>query len=170
MHRRGRRVAPSPTLDLSTAGSDRFAAVAGAAALCAPGESAIAICAGTAVTVECVRAEDDRWIWLGGAIAPGPTLLRRSLPDHTAALPLVGWPEGTPSPAGSTTPQAMQAGLAGLYAGGVAELVRRAARALPGSSLVLATGGWASWLAEHTDVVDRVEPTLILDGVRELVR
>ena len=164
------RVTPSPTLDLSTAGSDRFAAVAGAAACAEPGRSAVAVCAGTAVTVECVRAEGDRWVWLGGAIAPGPTLLRRSLPDHTAALPLVDWPEGVPSATGSTTPQAMQAGLAGLYAGGVAELVARAVRALPDVPLVLATGGWATWLATHTDAIDRVEPTLILDGVRELVR
>ena len=164
------RVTPSPTLDLSMAGSDRFAAVAGAVALSAPGRSVIAVCAGTAVTVEGVRAEGDRWVWLGGAIAPGPTLLRRSLSDHTAALPLVDWPEGTPPATGPTTPEAMQAGLAGLFAGGVAELVARAARALPGSPLVLATGGWASWLAEHAGVVDRVEPTLILDGVRELVR
>ena len=163
------RVTPSPALDLSTAGADRFAAAAGAAALAAPGQSAVVVCAGTAVTVECVRAEGDRWVWLGGAIAPGPTLLRRSLPDHTAALPLVDWPEGTPAPTGRTTPLAMQAGLAGLYAGGVAELVSRAARELPDAPLVLATGGWAPWLAEHTRAVDRVEPTLILDGVRELV-
>ena len=162
------RVIPSPSLELATAGSDRFAAVAGAARLAEPGQSVVVVCAGTAVTVESARADAERWTWLGGVIAPGPTLLRHSLPDHTAALPLVDWPEGLPAPVGQTTPEAMQNGLAGLFAGGVRELVTRAARALPGTPLIVATGGWAPWLAEHTDVVATVEPTLILDGVREL--
>ena len=34
--------------------------------------------------------------------------------------------------------------------------------------LVIATGGWAGWLAERIPEVDRVEPTLVLDGVRIL--
>jgi len=164
------RVVPSIDLELATAGSDRFAAAAGATRLVEPGQSAVVVCAGTAVTVESVRADGLRWIWQGGVIAPGPTLLRHSLPDHTAALPLVDWPEGATSSFGHTTPEAMQNGLAGLFAGGVSELVRRAMAALPGSPLVVATGGWSSWLAEHTDLVSHVEPTLILDGVRELTR
>jgi type III pantothenate kinase len=130
----------------------------------------VVICAGTAVTVESVRANGTGWIWEGGVIAPGPDLLRRSLPDHTAALPLVDWPDGPVAPFGHTTPEAMQAGLSGLFAGGVAELVRRAADALSGRPLVVATGGWASWLAKHTEFVARIEPTLILDGVRALAQ
>ncbi|MEO0557367.1 MAG: biotin--[acetyl-CoA-carboxylase] ligase [Bacteroidota bacterium] len=161
-------IAPSPDLELATAGSDRFAAAAGATRFLDLGQSAVVVCAGTAVTVERIRATTSGWTWLGGVIAPGPTLLRRSLPDHTAALPLVDWPEGAARSAGRTTPEAMQNGLAGLFAGGVSELVRRAAADLPGSPLVVATGGWAPWLAEHTDAVSHVEPMLILDGVRVL--
>lgn len=161
-------VVPSPDLDLSTTGSDRFAAVAGAARLAEPGQSVVVVCAGTAVTVESVRATNGRWTWEGGIIAPGPDLLRRSLPDYTAALPLVDWPEDTAPPFGRSTSQAMQAGLVGLFAGGVTQLLTRATEALPGSPLVVATGGWARWLAEHTGVVSRIESTLILEGVREL--
>ncbi|GAB5537223.1 MAG: hypothetical protein Rubg2KO_34720 [Rubricoccaceae bacterium] len=162
------RIAPSPDLELATAGSDRFAAAAGATRLVEPGQSAVVVCAGTALTVESVRADGSRWTWLGGVIAPGPTLLRHSLPAHTAALPLVDWPEGTASSVSHTTPVAMQNGLAGLFAGGVSELVRRASAALPSAPLVVATGGWAPWLAEHTNAISYVEPTLILDGVRVL--
>ena len=161
-------VTPSPDLDLSTTGADRFAAVAGAAALAPRGRSVVVVCAGTATTVEGVRALGDRWIWEGGAIAPGPDLLRRSLSDHTAALPLVDWPDGDTPPWGRSTAEAMRSGLAGLYAGGVEALVKSTAGALPGTPLVVATGGWAPWLAEYAGV-GRIEATLILDGVRALV-
>ncbi|WP_412060656.1 type III pantothenate kinase [Rubrivirga sp. IMCC45206] len=146
-----------------TLGADRLAAAVAAHAL-AGGRAVIAVDAGSAVTVEAVSAEPA---YLGGAIAPGPDLLRRSLARDTGQLPDVPWP-ATLAPVGDSTRGAIQAGLGVLFADGVAGLVERTRDALGGDALVVATGGWAEWLAAHTPVVDRVVPTLVLDGVRQL--
>ena len=145
-----------------TLGADRIAAAAAAQAL-ADGRAVVAVDAGTAVTVEALTAEPA---YLGGAILPGPDLLRRALARDTGQLPDVAWAR-PPSPVGRSTTEAIQAGLATLLLDGLAGLVRRTTDVLGGDALVVATGGWAPWLAEHLEI-DRVVPTLVLDGVRQL--
>lgn len=146
-----------------TLGADRLAAAVAAHAL-ADGRPAVALDVGTAVTTEAVSAEPA---YLGGAILPGPDLLRRGLAAGTRQLPEVEWPD-TLAPIGDSTAGAIAAGLAVLVADGVAGLVRRTVGALGGDALVVATGGGAGWLAAHVGGVDRVEPHLVLDGVRLL--
>jgi type III pantothenate kinase len=63
----------------------------------------------------------------------------------------------------------MQAGLGVLYLDGVRGLLARTAAALGTRPFVVATGGWAGWLAERLETIDAVEPHLVLDGVRLLV-
>ncbi|WP_420456455.1 type III pantothenate kinase [Rubrivirga sp.] len=149
----------------ATLGADRLAAAVGAWAL-AEGRPVIALDAGTAITTEVVSAEPA---YLGGAILPGPDLLRRALARDTRQLPDVPWPDVL-APIGTSTVGAIQAGLGALVLGGVAGLVRRTQDALGGGALVVATGGWGSWLAERLPEIDRVEPFLVLDGVRRLAR
>ncbi len=147
----------------ATVGADRLAAAAAAHAF-AQGRAVVALDAGTAITTEAVTAEPA---YLGGAIVPGPDLLRRALARDTGQLPDVPWPEA-PSPIGGSTVEAIQAGLAVLVVDGVAGLLRRTTRALGGDVVVVATGGWAPWLAEHVPEIDRVEPLLVLEGIRLL--
>ena len=147
-----------------TLGADRLAAAVAAHAL-GEGRAVVALDAGTAITTEAVSAEPA---YLGGAILPGPDLLRRALARDTGQLPDVGWTR-PPSVVGTSTAEAIQAGLATLVLDGVAGLVERTVRALGGDAFVVATGGWAPWLAEHLDIIDRVEPTLVLDGIRTLI-
>lgn len=147
----------------ATLGADRLAAAVAAHAL-ADGRTVVALDAGTAITTEAVSAAPA---YLGGAILPGPDLLRRALARDTGQLPDVPWAL-VPSPIGRSTMEAIQAGLTTLVVDGVAGLLRRTTEAVGGDALVVATGGWAPWLAEHLDGIDRVEPMLVLDGVRLL--
>ncbi len=134
------------------------------------GASVIALDAGSAITTEVVSAGKPgrhEPVYLGGAILPGPDLLRRALARDTRQLPDVPWPE-TVSPIGTSTVGAIQAGLGALVLDGVAGLLRRTQAALGGGALVVATGGWGPWLAERLTEVDRVEPHLVLEGVRRI--
>jgi type III pantothenate kinase len=146
-----------------TLGTDRLAAAVAAHAL-AGGRAVIALDAGSAITTEVVSAEPA---YLGGAILPGPDLLRRSLARDTRQLPDVPWPDAPP-PIGASTVGAIQAGLGALLVDGVAGLLARTQAALGGDALVVATGGWGPWLAERIPAIDRVEPSLVLEGVRRL--
>ena len=146
-----------------TLGTDRLAAAVGAHALAA-GRPVVALDAGSAITTEVVTAEPA---YLGGAILPGPDLLRRSLTRDTRQLPDVPWPDAV-APVGDSTVTAIQAGLSALVLDGVAGLLRRTTDALGGDALVVATGGWGPWLAERLPEVDRVEPHLVHDGIRRL--
>ena len=66
-------------------GSDRWAGMIGAHAAF-PGEPLLIATFGTATTLEAVRA-DGRFV--GGLIAPGWSLMMRSLGEHTAQLPVL---------------------------------------------------------------------------------
>ena len=146
-----------------TLGTDRLAAAAAAWDV-SGGRPVVALDAGSAITTEVVTAEPA---FLGGAILPGPDLLRRALVRDTRQLPEVEW-ERPPSPIGGSTAEAIQAGLTTLVLDGVAGLLRRTSEALGTDPLVLATGGWGPWLAERVPQIDRVEPNLVLEGVRLL--
>ncbi len=146
-----------------TLGTDRLAAAVAAHAL-AEGRAVLALDAGTTITTEVVTAEPA---YVGGAILPGPNLLRRSLARDTDQLPDVPWPDVVRA-VGDSSVSAMQAGLGTLVTDGVSGLLRRTLDMLGGDALVVATGGWADWLAAHIDGIDRIEPTLVLDGIRRL--
>ena len=67
----------------STLGSDRWAGLIGAHAAF-PGEPLLIATFGTATTLEALRADG---MFVGGLIAPGWSLMMRSLGEHTAQLP-----------------------------------------------------------------------------------
>lgn len=146
-----------------TLGTDRLAAAVAAHAL-ADGRPVVALDAGSAITTEVVSAEPA---YLGGAILPGPDLLRRALARDTRQLPEVEWTLPASVVGGSTT-EAIQAGLVALVLDGVGGLLHRTLATFGGEPLVVATGGWGPWLAERIDRIDRVEHHLVLDGVRLL--
>jgi len=147
-----------------TLGADRLAAAAGAHALFPDADPLVVLDAGTALTLEVVAGGAYR----GGAIAPGPDLLRRALARGTAQLPEVD-PALPPSPIGSTTREAVQVGVMGGFVGATRGLLAATAAALGTGPFVVATGGWAGFLAAHLPEIGVVEPHLVLQGVAALV-
>ena len=152
-----------------TLGADRLAAAAAAwtehGAAATPPRSVVALDAGTALTLDVVRADG---VFLGGSIGPGPGLLMRALHAGTAQLPDV--PLTLPDrPIGRSTREAIQVGVMGGFLESTRGLLRRLAPALGDAPFVVATGGWGALLAEHLADVHRYDPYLVLRGVRALL-
>jgi type III pantothenate kinase len=118
---------------------------------------------GTAVTWEVVS---DRGEYLGGAIAPGPGVTADALASKTAKLPHVAL-SPPPRVIGKGTVDAIQSGVFYGYLGLVEGVTKRILDEL-GSAKVIATGGFSSNIAKHSDVIDHVEPDLTLHGLRIL--
>lgn len=72
-------------IEPSKLGSDRWAGMIGARAAY-PGEPLLIATLGTATTLDALNAEGH---FVGGLIAPGWTLMMRSLGEHTAQLPVL---------------------------------------------------------------------------------
>ena len=139
---------PDPGLEVacrepSAVGRDRLLGARAALELAAG--NAIVVAVGTAMTVDAVRADRT---FLGGAIAPGPTLLARALSSGTARLPSVEASPGAPA-LGVDTPGALRAGIAVGLRGAARELALRVGEeaGMPGATIVL-TGGARGFLLE----------------------
>lgn len=144
-----------------TLGLDRPAACAGAYRA---GHALVVVDAGTALTLDVVTAGG---VYLGGAIAPGPALLMQSLARGTAQLPEVPL-ERPASPIGRSTVEGLQSGVMGLFVEGVRGLLHQMLATLGPPADVVATGGWASMLAEAIPEIGAVRPSLVLEGVAGL--
>lgn len=108
-----------------TIGRDRLYAALGVWQ--ASGASAIVVDAGTALTVDALRGAADGGVFLGGAIAPGPELLARSLAAGTADLYEVQARADAPA-LGKRTLDALTAGVSVGFRGAAQELIRQVAR------------------------------------------
>jgi type III pantothenate kinase len=120
------------------AGIDRLLdAVAAKKRLC-PGEPAVLIDAGSAVTVDWL---DEEHAFRGGTIFPGLRLMAEALHNYTALLPLVNIVEPLPDVPAQDTIRAMQAGIGHAVAGGIERIAKRlmALSAIPAQ--VFITGG-----------------------------
>ncbi|MFN3598006.1 MAG: type III pantothenate kinase [Rubricoccaceae bacterium] len=153
-----------------TLGADRLAAAAGAwhhwaARDGGPPRPVVVIDAGSAITVDVVAPTPDGPTFLGGAIAPGPDMLRRALAEGAAQLPEVAW-EPPARPIGTTTAEAMQAGLTAFVEGGLERLIAQADEALGQAVRVVATGGHGRRLAERLTRVEAYRPLLVFEGLR----
>jgi type III pantothenate kinase len=119
---------------------------------------------GTATNFDVVDASGA---YLGGAIAPGINLSIEALHQAAARLPRIGI--GRPQAViGRGTVPAMQSGIYWGYVGLIEGLVTRIAREMGGPLKVVATGGLAPLFSEGTQIFDRIEPDLTLDGLRML--
>ncbi len=149
----------------ATLGLDRVCAAVGAAALF-PGQAALVVDAGTAVTLDVVGADGA---FMGGNIAPGLRMRLKALHAFTEALPEVD-PEGALPPFGTDTTTAIRAGVVG---GLLAEIRHCAAEAerLFGARLIVLTGGDAPLLAHYlkTDTpAVSVAETLTAEGLKRI--
>jgi type III pantothenate kinase len=155
-------------------GSDRWAGLIGARAAF-PDEPLLIATFGTATTLEALHA-DGRFT--GGLIAPGWSLMMRSLGTHTAQLPTLTADTATrlldeaaasdAGPFATDTPHALSAGC--LYA--QAGLIERAARELEtawrASIRVVLSGGAADAIAQSLHLPHTRHDSLVLSGLARI--
>src|SRR5579875_3390007 len=121
---------------------------------------------GTSTNFDCVSARGD---FVGGALAPGIEISLDALAARAAQLRKVEL-VAPRSPIGKNTVEALQSGILYGFAGQVDGMVRRLSAALapddPASVQVIATGGLATLVVDHSETVTRYEPELTLIGLR----
>jgi type III pantothenate kinase len=117
---------------------------------------------GTATTFDAISDEGN---YLGGAIAPGINIAADALAQRTAKLPRIDI-AAPPNPIGRNTIHAMQSGLLYGYIELVEGMVKRFRKELGPEMKIVATGGLAELIAQHTDVLEIIDPWLTLDGLR----
>ncbi|MBV8749996.1 MAG: type III pantothenate kinase [Candidatus Eremiobacteraeota bacterium] len=141
-------------------GSDLVAGAIGAVAFI--GAPAIVINYGTATTFGAV---DAGGAYAGVAIATGLQVSLDALVGRTAKLPQVALvaPEAV---IGRDTVTAIQSGLVYGAVGQTEEIVRRMREVLGANARVIASGGMAPVVAAETEVIEMVEPHLVLHGLR----
>jgi len=128
-----------------------------------PNTGAVIVDAGSAVTVDYL---DQRGVFRGGAILPGPRLMAKALHDYTALLPLVEVDANIEVPAASTG-EAMKAGIFCAVQGGIRVLITRLCSETPDSRPgIFLCGGDAPLLGR--DLVPNVGewPLMTLEGLR----
>lgn len=143
-------------------GSDRI--VNAAAAYARYRADLIIVDFGTATTFCAVTKSAE---YLGGVIAPGLGISADALFSRTAKLPKVEIIRPK-TVIGSDTVGGIQSGLLFGYVGLVDGIVRRMERELGHSSVVIATGGLASVIAQETESIQEVRPFLTLEGLELL--
>jgi len=151
-------------------GQDRLAAVEGALSRLRP--PLVVLSVGTCVTAEAVSAAGAL---VAGAIAPGLEAhaagLRSMTPHLRPALEqAVSDLRSGREPAGSgrSTAESLWLGLIAALAGTADRLVALMREQAGARAPVVATGGDAYLVARHSELVERVEPTLVLDGLRAI--
>jgi type III pantothenate kinase len=121
---------------------------------------------GTSTNFDCISARGD---FLGGALAPGIEISLDALAARAAQLRKVEL-VAPRSPIGKNTVESLQSGILYGFAGQVDGMVRRLSAVLepdaPESVQVIATGGLATLVVDHSETVTRYEPELTLVGLR----
>lgn len=144
-------------------GVDRLADVVAANRIRAPGEPAIVIDMGSALTFNLVSSAGA---FVGGAILPGVGMSARALNEFTDALPMVELTELPPA-LGKTTVDSIRSGLFWGTVGAVQTLVAKLTEA--GSAEVFLTGGagpiFAEVLAAESERPPQFVPHLTLAGI-----
>src|SRR5215467_1431298 len=141
-------------------GADRI--VNGVAAFEKFGGPCVVVDLGTATTFDAVSRKGE---YMGGVISPGIGISARALFEHTARLPFVDIRKPT-KVIGSTTVGSIQAGLFFGYLGLVDGILERLINELGPDTKVVATGGLASLIGDHSKYIKNVDDLLTLDGLR----
>jgi len=143
-------------------GADRIANAAAAYHLF-PGPSII-IDMGTATKFEVVSGKGE---FLGGVITPGLRLSADALAGRAAQLRSVPL-EAPPSMIGRNTTHAVQSGFILAYASMIDGVVGRLREELQEETLlrVIGTGGNIHLIADYTRVIEHIDPSLTLTGLR----
>jgi type III pantothenate kinase len=144
----------------SDVGADRI--VDAVAAIEKYGAPCIVVDFGTATTFNAISENRE---YLGGVITPGIMISSEALFARTAKLPPVDI-RRPDKVVGSSTVEAMQAGLYYGYAGLVDGVLERMIDELGNQPRVIATGGLAPLIATASRFIETVDDTLTLQGLR----
>jgi type III pantothenate kinase len=125
-------------------------------------KSLIVVDFGTATTFDYVSARGE---YMGGAIAPGIGISAEALFQRTSKLPRVEIVKPR-QVIGKNTVHSMQSGIFFGYVGLVDEIVRRMKKEVRSKPKVIATGGWASLIANESETIEEVNEFLTLEGLR----
>jgi type III pantothenate kinase len=149
--------------DPSSVGADRICnAVAGFEKYGGP---LVIIDFGTATTFDVISKTGE---YLGGAIAPGLETAAGELHRRAAKLPKIDlhFPKNI---IGKNTVHSMQSGVLYGALDAMETMVRRISREIDDYPTVVATGGFSELMAKHSKMINKHEPTLVLDGIRIIV-
>jgi type III pantothenate kinase len=126
------------------------------------GKSVVVCDFGTATTIDVVNAEGE---FTGGIITPGIKTLADSLFQKTSKLPRIeiAKPEKV---IGNSTVAAIESGIYFGYIGLVEGLLRKIIEESGENPKVVATGGFASIIAEGVKMIEIVDENLMLEGLR----
>ena len=127
-----------------------------------PSEAVAVVDFGTAITVDAVSAKGE---YLGGAIAPGIDTSSTALFAATAQIRRVEL-VAPPAFIGKSTVTSVQSGIIYGTAALVDGLVDGVTDELGGTAQVVATGGFAPTIVAYCNTIERIEPTLTLEGLR----
>jgi type III pantothenate kinase len=126
------------------------------------GAPAIVIAMGTATTFDVL---DHNGNFAGGAIAAGLGTASRALFTRAPRLKQIDYK--TPGRAiGTTSQECLQSGIMLGYAAMVDGMVARIRREMFGEPKIIATGGWAEKVAQSSETIEVVDPTLTLKGIQ----
>jgi type III pantothenate kinase len=154
--------------DPSKVGADRIANAVAAHQMF--GGPVIIVDFGTATTFDVISPKGE---YLGGAIAPGIETSSLNLFSRAAQLFKVSLE--TPRKAiGRSTEESLRSGIIFGTVGQIDEIVDRIKKELKEEHdikerpKVIATGGLASLIAQESETIEKVEPTLTLEGLRRI--
>jgi type III pantothenate kinase len=141
--------------------SDRIANMAAVVAQFPQG--AVVIDCGTLINLDVIG---EHGVYKGGNVLPGPLLLHRTLSEAIPRIPEV--PRGKPAALlGRDVVEAVQNGVFYAVAGGLNAIMDGLSQDLGQRLPVLATGGFATELANHVRF-DHIEPNLTLIGLKRI--
>lgn len=146
-----------------TLGLDRFFGCYGA--VTQTQKAVVVIDAGSACTIDYMAAD---FLYRGGIIMPGLTILEDALKEHIPSLPMVErdipdvWP-------GKSTKASLQWGITGAYIKAIEGMLEKHRREFGDFELVL-TGGYADLIARYLDRELKVRSSLVFDGMRDFLK
>ncbi len=149
--------------DPSSVGADRLCnAVAGYAKYKGP---LVIVDFGTATTFDVVSKGGE---YLGGVIAPGIETSAGELHRRAAKLPKIDihFPKNV---VGKNTVASMQSGILYGALDSMETMIRRISKEIDDYPTVVATGGFSELMMKHSKIINKHEPTLVLDGIRIIV-
>jgi type III pantothenate kinase len=149
--------------DPSSVGADRLCnAVAGFAKYKGP---LVIVDFGTATTFDVISKGGE---YLGGVIAPGIETSADELHRRAAKLPKIDihFPKTI---VGKNTVSSMQSGILYGALDSMETMIRRISKEIDDYPTVIATGGFSGLMMNHTKMINKHEPTLVLEGIRIIV-
>lgn len=125
------------------------------------GQALIIVDFGTATIFDAISAEGD---YLGGAIAPGVGISTEALFHNAAMLPRVELVKPK-TVIGKSTVTSLQSGIIYGFIGLIEGMIKRFQREIGEENYVIGTGDLAKLIAEETEMIDKTEQYLSLEGL-----